>query len=90
MHGDVETLIRGAGAALAPGGQLMLYGPFMRGGELTSDGDRRFHAELTGANPRIGYKDDFDITDMIHASGMDLTQLVEMPANNLSVVFSRL
>jgi hypothetical protein len=86
---ETETLIREAGAALAPGGQLMLYGPFMRGGDLTSDGDRRFHAELTGANPKIGYKDDFDITDMIHASGMELTALIEMPANNLAFVARR-
>lgn len=86
---DCRTLISEAGRALAPGGQLMLYGPFMRGGELTSDGDRRFHAELTGADAAIGYKDDFDITDMIHASGMELAQLVEMPANNLAFVARR-
>lgn len=86
---EVTTLIREAGRALAPGGQLMLYGPFMRGGELTSDGDQRFHTELTTADPTIGYKDDFDITDLIHASGMELTGLIDMPANNLAFTARR-
>lgn len=87
---ETATLIGESARALSPGGQLMLYGPFMRGGELTSDGDRRFHAELTAADPTIGYKDDFDITDLIHASGMELIRLVEMPANNLAFVARRL
>lgn len=86
---ETETLIREAGRALAHGGQLMLYGPFMRGGELTSEGDQRFHEELTAADPDIGYKDDFDITDMLHSSGLELTELIEMPANNLAFVARR-
>ena len=83
---ETATLIREVGRALAPGGTFVLYGPFMRGGELTSDGDARFHAELTAADPQIGYKDDFDIVDLLHASGMELADLVDMPANNLAFV----
>jgi SAM-dependent methyltransferase len=86
---ETAALIAEAGRALAPGGHLFIYGPFMRGGELTSEGDRRFHAELTGADPAIGYKDDFDITDLIHCNGMELVRLVDMPANNLSFIARR-
>jgi len=86
---EAQTLIREVGKALKTGGTFVLYGPFMRGGELTSDGDRKFHAELTAADPAIGYKDDFDITDMIHTSGMSLISLVEMPANNLAFIARR-
>lgn len=86
---ETQTLIHEVGQALSPGGTFVLYGPFLRGGELTSDGDARFHAELTAADPAIGYKDDFDVTDMIHASGMNLTSLIEMPANNLAFVARR-
>ena len=82
----VTTLIREVGQALAPTGRVMFYGPFMRGGELTSDGDKRFHEELIAADPQIGYKDDFDITDMIHSSGMELVDLIDMPANNLAFI----
>lgn len=86
---EAATVIAEIGKALRPGGACVLYGPFMRGGELTSDGDRQFHADLIGADPAIGYKDDFDITDQIHASGMELARLVEMPANNLAFVARR-
>ncbi|WP_407494793.1 DUF938 domain-containing protein [Pseudooceanicola sp. MF1-13] len=86
---EAQTLIREVGKTLKVGGTFVLYGPFMRGGELTSDGDRQFHADLTAADPEIGYKDDFDVTDMIHASGMSLISLVEMPANNLAFVARR-
>jgi hypothetical protein len=86
---EVETLITEVGQALSPGGQFILYGPFSRGGELTSEGDITFQQALQNADPSIGYKDDFDITDLIHANQMDLTDLIEMPANNLAFVAQR-
>jgi hypothetical protein len=86
----VTTLIEEAGRALAPGGTLILYGPFMRNGNLTSEGDRRFHADLTGADPTIGYKSDADIARLIAESGMTLEERVEMPANNLAFHARRL
>ncbi|GGE40105.1 methyltransferase [Primorskyibacter flagellatus] len=85
----VTTLIEEAGHALAHGGTLILYGPFMRSGTLTSDGDRRFHAELTGADPTIGYKSDTDIARLIAESGMIVEERVEMPANNLAFLARR-
>ena len=81
---DPET-----GKALAPGGRFVLYGPFLRNGETTSDGDARFHASLRAADPEVGYKDDFDIVDWLHAAGLTLVEVVEMPANNLAFVSER-
>lgn len=81
-----ETLIREAAMALAPGGRLVIYGPFMRAGELTSDGDRAFHASLVAQDPETGYKDDFDVMDLMQAAGLDMTEAIEMPANNLALV----
>ena len=46
-EGEARTLIREAATALAPGGRFLVYGPFMRAGELISEGDRAFHASLT-------------------------------------------
>lgn len=83
---EAEILIREAAAALAPGGLFVIYGPFMRAGELTSDGDREFHARLTAEDPEIGYKDDFDTMDMLQNAGLEMAQVVEMPANNLALV----
>ncbi len=86
---QVETLIAEAARALAPGGRLVVYGPFMRAGELTSDGDARFHASLVESDPLIGYKDDFDIIDRMQAAGLMLMQAIEMPANNLALIAER-
>ncbi len=86
---EVRTLIAEVGQALRPGGIFMLYGPFMRGGELTSEGDARFHAELRAADPEIGYKDDFDLADWIMEADMTLADMVDMPANNLAFIAQR-
>ncbi|WP_027244527.1 DUF938 domain-containing protein [Leisingera daeponensis] len=85
-EGEARTLIREAAAALAPGGRFVIYGPFLRGGELTSDGDRAFHAALSAHDPETGYKDDFDVIDWLHGAGLELLHAVEMPANNLALV----
>lgn len=83
---EAATLITEAASALAPGGRLVIYGPFMRAGELTSEGDERFHAALTAQDPEIGYKDDFDIIDRMQDAGLEMAEVVEMPANNLALI----
>lgn len=86
---EVITLLREASQALTSGGLLLLYGPFKRGGELTSDGDTRFDAELRAADPAIGYKDDFEMLDQLCRNGLDIASVVEMPANNLAILATR-
>ncbi|MDG1128508.1 MAG: DUF938 domain-containing protein [Paracoccaceae bacterium] len=86
---EARTLIGEVAQALAPGGIFVLYGPFLRDGETTSDGDRTFHASLRAKDPEIGYKDDWDVIDWIHANWLDLVQVVEMPANNMAFVARR-
>lgn len=83
---QTETLIREAVAALSPSGKFILYGPFKRGGALTSDGDARFDADLRGADPAIGYKNDDDIASWLRTAGAREVTRVEMPANNLAFV----
>lgn len=82
----VETALHEAALALAPGGRFVIYGPFMRGGELTSPGDKTFHDSLQAENPAIGYKDDFDIMDLLQSAGLAMAEVIEMPANNLALI----
>ncbi|AUQ48816.1 Methyltransferase domain protein [Phaeobacter inhibens] len=86
---EAKALIRGAADHLAPGGRFVIYGPFMRAGELISDGDRAFHAKLSSHDPEVGYKDDFDVMDWLQASGLEMVEVIEMPANNLALVARR-
>ena len=86
---EAQTLIAQSARALAPGGTFIIYGPFMRSGELTSDGDRAFHHSLSEQDSKIGYKDDVDTFDFARKAGLELRRVVEMPANNLALVLFR-
>lgn len=81
-----QTVLQEAAQALTPTGRLVIYGPFMRGGVLTSEGDRRFHGELCAADPEIGYKNDDWVRQVLVSSRLTLTEVREMPANNLSFI----
>ena len=86
---EARVVVSEVAQALAAGGVFLLYGPFMRGGELTSEGDARFHESLVNSDPDIGYKDDFDVLDWAMEAGLDVAHMLEMPANNLSLVFRK-
>jgi SAM-dependent methyltransferase len=86
---EARTLMSEVAKALAPGGRFVLYGPFLRDGETTSDGDRSFHASLQAQDPAIGYKNDWDVIDWLHGHGLELVQVIEMPANNLCFIARR-
>lgn len=86
---EARVLIREVAQALIPGGRFILYGPFLRDGETTSEGDTRFHASLQAQDPEIGYKDVWEVIDWMHEAGLELVEVVEMPANNLAFVARR-
>lgn len=83
---EAQTLIRETGAATRPGGVFLLYGPFKRGGALTSDGDQRFHESLQSQDPEIGYKDDGWVETHLKTAGFATVETRDMPANNLMLI----
>lgn len=86
---EVETLVSQAAQVLTKGGQLFLYGPFKRDGKLISAGDMDFDASIRAFDPETGYKDDIWITAIARQNGLTLDQSIEMPANNLTLVFEK-
>lgn len=86
---EARVLINEAAAALAPGGRIALYGPFLRGGQATSEGDARFHASLKAQDPEIGYKDLAEVTAWLSEAGLGPAESRAMPANNLLLSASR-
>jgi hypothetical protein len=86
---EAKTLITEAAQALASGGVVIIYGPFLRDGKTTSEGDAAFHGSLTAQDPEIGYKDDWDVIEWLQSNWLDLVQVVEMPANNMAFVARR-
>jgi len=83
---EMKNLVKGSSSSLKSNGHLIVYGPFMRGSELTSDEDIKFHSSLVACDPEIGYKEDFDILDEIEANNLCTEAVIEMPANNLMVI----
>ncbi len=84
----VETLLDEACAALVPGGALLIYGPFLRNGRATSEGDAKFDASLRAQDPAIGYKDVDWVMGRLQAQGMMVVQH-DLPTNNLLLVARR-
>lgn len=84
-----RTALAEIAAALAPGGRALVYGPFLRDGQATSDGDRAFDAALRAADPDLGYKDAGWVAARFAAAGLVPVETVAMPANNLAFVVAR-
>jgi uncharacterized protein DUF938 len=59
-------------------------GPFMIGGKHTATTNTAFDADLKQRNPRWGVRDVDDIVSEAVPNGLELREVVDMPANNLS------
>lgn len=87
--GAAAGLLRGAGRLLRPGGKLFLYGPFARNGAL-AESNARFSEDLKRRDPSWGVRDlDRELMPLAKAAGLELEAVVDMPANNSSVIFRR-
>jgi hypothetical protein len=82
-------LMRGAGRLLAGGGVLYLYGAYRRDGRHTAPSNEAFDADLRLRNPEWGVRDLEAVVAEARANGFALAEVVEMPANNLSVILRR-
>jgi SAM-dependent methyltransferase len=84
-----KGLVAGASRVLPPRGVLYLYGPFKENGRHTAPSNQTFDASLRSRDPAWGVRDLGDVCDLADRAGFDFVERVEMPANNLSVVFQR-
>jgi len=84
-----EQLLAGCGRILPAGGILYLYGPYRRGDRHTAPSNEAFDASLRQRNPKWGVRDLETVVEAASGHGMELSEVVEMPANNLSVLFAR-
>jgi len=82
-------LLEGASELLTADGFLFLYGPFIRAGVATAFSNEAFDADLRARNAAWGLRDLDEVAEHASENGLMLTELVEMPANNVSVIFRR-
>lgn len=72
-----------------PGGLLVLYGPYAEADVPLAPSNAAFDASLKARDPAWGLRDRDAVTAEARAHGLALTRRVEMPANNLMLLFRR-
>lgn len=82
-------LMAGAARLLRAGGVLYTYGAYKSGGAHTAPSNETFDAWLKQRDARFGVRGVEDVERAAQACGLRLHEIVEMPANNLSLVFLR-
>lgn len=82
-------LMRGAARLLAEGAPLFLYGPYRRAGLPTAPSNEAFDASLKARDPRWGLRELEAVAALAGEYGFALDNVVEMPANNLSLLLRR-
>jgi SAM-dependent methyltransferase len=83
------ALLEGAKALLPIGHILYVYGPYRRFGRHTSVSNEQFDSDLRAHNPEWGLRDLEAVSEVAARAGFVLAEIVDMPANNFSLVFSR-
>lgn len=83
------ALFKLAGQLLPSDAPLFFYGPFLQQGVETSQGNLDFDAKLHAENPGGGLRHIDDMTALGLEHGFTPPMIIEMPANNLSVIFRK-
>ena len=66
---------------------LMIYGPFIRTTIQTSQSNLNFDQSLKSQNPLWGLRHLDEVNKLALENGFKLDKVIEMPANNLSVIY---
>jgi len=82
-------LLGGTASRVDEGGLLVLYGPYRVGDEPMSEGNAAFDADLKARDAAWGLRELGAVVDAAATAGWRLRERVNMPANNLLVVFER-
>ena len=83
----VETFFRRLPEILAPGGQLIVYGPVKINGEYIGPGNAGFDLWLKEQDPLRGIRDLEWLDQLAAAQGLQRTENNDLPANNQLLVW---
>jgi SAM-dependent methyltransferase len=83
------ALLESAKALLPTEHVLYLYGPYRRFGRYSSKNDEQFDADLRAQDPDWGLRDLETVSETAASFGFVLAEIVDMPANNFSLIFKR-
>jgi hypothetical protein len=80
-------LLRNAARLLPQSAVLFIYGPYNQRDVPLADSNAAFDAALRQQNALWGLRFVEDIAAEAHVSGLHLDSVIDMPANNLSLIF---
>jgi hypothetical protein len=80
-------LLRNAARLLPQSAVLFIYGPYNQRDVPLADSNAAFDASLRHQNAAWGLRFVEDIAEEAHKAGLRLDQVIDMPANNLSLIF---
>ncbi len=82
------ALFRGAASILAASRPLVMYGPYLRGAD-SAPSNLAFSENLKARDPSWGVRELDAVVAEAEVAGFRLERVVEMPANNLTVIYRR-
>ncbi|MEW5687980.1 MAG: DUF938 domain-containing protein [Pseudomonadota bacterium] len=84
-----EGLFAGAAERLSAGGRLFCYGPFLEHGVVTAPSNLAFDENLRSRDSRWGLRQVEAVAALAASYGLRLEARLDMPANNLMLVFAK-
>ncbi len=81
------ALMQGAARHLSTQGVLVTYGPYLEREVPTSPGNLAFDRSLRARDPAWGIRALEDVVAQARLAGLELKERIEMPVNNLMLVF---
>ena len=84
---STKALFEGSKNYLHQNNFLMLYGPFLSKTKQTSESNLIFDQSLKIQNPLWGLRNLEDVNVIASENGFNLDNVIDMPANNLSVIY---
>lgn len=83
-------LFKGANRHLKKDGVLMMYGPYKRDGQHTAASNESFDQSLKSRNTQWGIRDIEEVMALAKENNLILQDIIEMPANNFSVIYKKI
>ncbi|MEL6874832.1 MAG: DUF938 domain-containing protein [Pseudomonadota bacterium] len=82
-------LLEKASRLLKSGAPFYLYGPYFQAGVPPAEGNLAFERSLKSRNLQWGIRDVADMDALAEKTGFRREKLIDMPANNISLVYRR-
>lgn len=82
-------LFENAGSYLKPDALMITYGPYSKDGAITPESNVQFDKSLKARDPSWGLRDLTELTKLAEQNNLSLMDVIEMPANNMTLVWKK-